>query len=57
MEKGFVRFLQRYKPDQLEFIARLLQESIETSFLELGGRVAEQAFAVDSPSTTLPTSD
>jgi DNA-binding MarR family transcriptional regulator len=54
MERGFVRFLQRYEADQLDFIARLLQESIETSFLNLGGGgAAEQAFAADSPSAAL----
>ncbi|HMK08298.1 MAG TPA: winged helix DNA-binding protein [Anaerolineales bacterium] len=37
MERGFMRFLERYDPGQLDFIVRVLQETIETSFLELGG--------------------
>lgn len=34
MEKGFVRFLQKYEPDELRFIIRLLQDITESSFLE-----------------------
>lgn len=33
MEKGFVRFLRKYQPDELRFIARLLQDISEVSFL------------------------
>ncbi len=33
MEKGFVRFLRNYQPDELRFIARLLQDLSEVSFL------------------------
>ena len=36
MERGFVRFLQKYDEDQLRFIVRVLQDSTETSFLDLG---------------------
>jgi len=39
MERGFVRFLQKYDSDQLHFLALLLQDVIETSFLELGSQV------------------
>jgi len=49
MEQGFVRFLQRYEADQLEFIVRLLQESIETSFLDLGAAAEPQHAADASP--------
>jgi DNA-binding MarR family transcriptional regulator len=57
MEQGFVRFLQRYDADQLYFITRMLQDSIETSFLDLGGGgAAEQALAADSPSAALRAS-
>lgn len=52
MERGFIRFLERYDADQLDFITRLLQDSIETSFLDLGG-AAEQSFAADARSTSL----
>lgn len=33
MEKGFVRFLQKYEPGELQFIVRLLQDIAEASFL------------------------
>ena len=36
MERGFVRFLQRYDADQLQLIVRVLQDSTVTSFLDLG---------------------
>ena len=52
MEQGFVRFLQKYDADQLDFIARMLQDSIDASFLDLGG-AAEQAFAADARSASL----
>src|SRR6266496_2129734 len=35
MERGFIRFLQKYDADQLQFIVRVLQDSIATSFLDL----------------------
>jgi DNA-binding MarR family transcriptional regulator len=38
MERGFVRFLQKYDPDQLHFMVHVLQDSIETSFLDLGAQ-------------------
>ncbi len=38
MERGFVQFLQKYDADQLHFIVRVLQDSIETSFLDLGAQ-------------------
>lgn len=36
MERGFVRFLQKYDAEQLQAIVRLLQEVSEASFLALG---------------------
>jgi DNA-binding MarR family transcriptional regulator len=36
MERGFVRFLQRYSPDELRLLARVLQDATEASFLALG---------------------
>jgi DNA-binding MarR family transcriptional regulator len=39
MERGLVRFLQKYDADQLQFIVGVLQDSIVTSFLELGAQV------------------
>jgi DNA-binding MarR family transcriptional regulator len=36
MERGFVRFLQRYPPDELRLLARVLQDATEASFLTLG---------------------
>lgn len=36
MERGFVRFLQRYEQNELQVIARILQDVTEVSFLELG---------------------
>ncbi|HTP08294.1 MAG TPA: winged helix DNA-binding protein [Anaerolineae bacterium] len=38
MERGFVRFLQRYEADQLQLVVRVLQDSIDTSFLDLGAQ-------------------
>lgn len=35
MERGFVRFLQRYSADELGFLVRLLQDVSEASFLTL----------------------
>lgn len=35
MERGFVQFLQRYTPDELRLLVRVLQEAAETSFLRL----------------------
>ena len=34
MERGFVRFLQRYQPDELQFLIRLLGDLAQASFLE-----------------------
>lgn len=36
MERGFVRFLQRYSPDELRLLSRVLQDVTEASFLTLG---------------------
>jgi DNA-binding MarR family transcriptional regulator len=36
MERGIVRFLQRYQPAELRFLVRVLHEASETSFLSLG---------------------
>lgn len=36
MERGFIRFLQRYSADELRLIIRILHEATETSFLTLG---------------------
>jgi DNA-binding MarR family transcriptional regulator len=42
MERGIVRFLQRYQPDELRLLVRVLREASETSFLSLG--VEDQRF-------------
>src|SRR5262249_37553846 len=34
MERGFVRFLQRYTSAEMEFVIRLLRDLAQTSFLE-----------------------
>jgi DNA-binding MarR family transcriptional regulator len=34
MEKGFIRFLKKYDPDELQFIVRVLQNFAEASFLQ-----------------------
>lgn len=36
MERGFIQFLQRYTPDELRLLVRVLQDAAETSFLRLG---------------------
>ncbi|WIG60343.1 MAG: hypothetical protein OJF49_003091 [Ktedonobacterales bacterium] len=36
MERGFRRFLQRYDPNELRLLVRVLGEAIEVSFLTLG---------------------
>ena len=36
MERGFTRFLQRYSPDELRLLVRVLEDAIEASFLTLG---------------------
>ncbi|HEX2623361.1 MAG TPA: MarR family transcriptional regulator [Phototrophicaceae bacterium] len=35
MEKGFIRFLQRYTETELQFLTRVLQDATEVSFLRL----------------------
>lgn len=35
MEKGFLRFLQRYDESELRFVVRLLQDASEASWLQL----------------------
>ena len=36
MERGFYAFMTRYTPDEMRFIARVLQDVLDTSFLTLG---------------------
>lgn len=36
MERGFMRFLQRYQLDELRLLVRVLREATEASFLTLG---------------------
>lgn len=36
MERGFMRFLRRYHPDELRLLARVLREATAASFLTLG---------------------
>ena len=36
MERGINRFLQRYSPDELRLLLRILQDATEASFLTLG---------------------
>ena len=35
MEKGFVRFLKKYSPDELRFIIRILQDFVNAKFLSI----------------------
>jgi DNA-binding MarR family transcriptional regulator len=42
MEMGFVRFLQRYDENELQFMARVLQNFTEASFLDLGKQDEEE---------------
>jgi DNA-binding MarR family transcriptional regulator len=37
MQRGIVRFLERYQPDDLRLLRHVLREASETSFLSLGG--------------------
>ncbi|MEO8610681.1 MAG: MarR family transcriptional regulator [Chloroflexota bacterium] len=41
MERGFYTFIERYNPDEMQFLARVLQDVIDTSFLELGSTSAK----------------
>lgn len=36
MERGYYVFMERFTPNQLHFLAQVLQEVLNTSFLELG---------------------
>ena len=36
MERGFVQFLQKYDANDLRFLVRVLQDTLEVSFLDLG---------------------
>ena len=38
MERGFIRFLQRYDADELRLLMRMLQDSLKVSFLDLGAQ-------------------
>lgn len=42
MERGFLRFLERYDPDELRLLVRILREATEASFLTLGLETAPQ---------------
>lgn len=42
MERGFIRFLQRYSDDELRLLIRVLEEAHDASFLELGQTVPTQ---------------
>jgi DNA-binding MarR family transcriptional regulator len=35
MERGFIQFLQRYEADELRFVVQILQDILETSFLNV----------------------
>ena len=35
MERGFTRFLQRYQPEELQFLIRLLHDLAQASFLDV----------------------
>lgn len=41
MERGFVRFLERYPPEALRALLQLLQDSLHVSILELGADAVE----------------
>jgi DNA-binding MarR family transcriptional regulator len=47
MERGFVQFLQKYDADELRFIARVLQDITETSFISLESTQASQDKTVE----------
>src|SRR5262245_51496178 len=34
MEKGFTKFLKKYKPEELDFVVRILQDFVVTGFLK-----------------------
>ncbi len=43
MERGFLRFLQRYSVDELRLLTRVLHDATEASFLTLGLQEPSQA--------------
>ena len=48
MEKGFVQFLRQYKPNELRFIVRLLQDITQASFLNQALHSIPQEKTVES---------
>jgi len=42
MERGFLRFLQRYEADELRLLVRILHDATEASFVTLGQQVQQQ---------------
>lgn len=42
MERGFLRFLQRYNADELRLLARVLHDATKASFLSLGLQAPSQ---------------
>jgi DNA-binding MarR family transcriptional regulator len=42
MERGFLRFLQRYNADELRLLTRILHDATEASFLTLGLQAPSQ---------------
>ena len=43
MERGFMRFLQRYTPDELRLLVGILEDATAASFLTLGLQAASNA--------------
>jgi DNA-binding MarR family transcriptional regulator len=42
MERGFLRFLQRYEADELRLLVRILHDATEASFVTLGQQMPPQ---------------
>jgi DNA-binding MarR family transcriptional regulator len=49
MERGFIRFLQRYDPAALRLLVHVLRDATEASFLQLGNQPAPPARHDESP--------
>ena len=45
MERGYYAFIERYTPDEMRFIARVLQDVLDNSFLTLGEKSASHTSA------------
>jgi len=50
MERGFIRFLQRYDPAELRLLVSILRDATEASFLQLGLPPEDSSSPHDEPS-------